>query len=574
GETDVILPAGVFGRQSWIGRLPGDLQQLLISPTPDVGHFGFELVSLERLSLPRLFGHAWRRKPERAALAILNTILGLTRHRDINLAIALRGHALENYAEWRKAGERTTDPEGIDRLPDGVSHPHVRIIAAPTEARNIEAFLKKQPYDAWSVREGGATIDEPELDPKASTHLIEDLDDDGLVVFLPSGARLSDFALISIAGASAIHPEADGLLGDHDHIDRLGRHRSPRFWPGQDPLLATNGYFSGPALFWRVRHLRARATSGGGGQAPRIVPIQRVTMSLPESRADTLAPAAPAFPARGEPQPARTARATVIVPTRDRLDLLKPCVASIMARLGDLDRLMIVDNDSRDEPTLAFLADVARDPRVLVRRHPGPFNYARICNEAARASDAELLLFLNNDTEVVSSDWIDRMAALAVQPTVGAVGAQLIFPSGKLQHGGVVAGTFGLAGHFEAGSESSDGDFFARRRVPHTVSAVTAACMMVERAKFFAVGGFDDVNLPIELNDIDLCLRLCERGERTAIEPRAVLVHHESASRGRTGDDDYGAERLYFRRRWRSLLRNDPHFHPALSLDTTDPRLG
>jgi GT2 family glycosyltransferase len=546
GETDAILPAAVFGRQTWIGVAPAGTREIRISPTQQAGAFGFRLETVERLTLREVIAAAWQRKPERAALALLNILLGLTRHRDINLAIALRGHALTRYGAWRAAGERPLEPDGIDLLPAAAARRQVRTVAPPGEFGDASVPLR------------------------AVAALAEGLSDDDLIGILPHGARLSALAPLTLAGAAENHPNADALLGDHDILGSDGRCRSPRLWPGADPLLAAAGYFDGPATFWRVRHVRAATRPGGAQLSPRIQPVQRVLMTLPDA-----APTHAARPAvRAVAQITRRARATVIVPTRDRLDLLRPCVESILARLAATDRLMIVDNDSREPTTAAYLEEVAGDARVVVRPHAGAFNYARVCNDAARACDGDLLLFLNNDTEVVTADWIDRMAALALRPDVGAVGAKLLFPSRAMQHGGVVIGTYGLAGHFESGLPEGATDFFDRHGAPHAVSAVTAACMMVERSKFFAINGFDDANLPVELNDIDLCLRLAELGHQTIIDPGTVLMHHESASRGRSGDDDYPNERMWFRRRWIAKLRADQHFHPALSLDTTDAKLG
>jgi GT2 family glycosyltransferase len=166
--------------------------------------------------------------------------------------------------------------------------------------------------------------------------------------------------------------------------------------------------------------------------------------------------------------------------------------------------------------------------------------------------------------------------ALAGRPDIGAVGAQLFYPDGLIQHAGVVLGIDGGAGHFQRGLGTATAGYFGSLDAPHEVSAVTAACLAVEANKFAEVGGFDEVNLPIEVNDIDLCLRLAERGWKTAIDPRAQLIHHESASRGANAllDERYSAQTAYFRARWASALRDDPYFHPALSLDALDAWLG
>ena len=154
-------------------------------------------------------------------------------------------------------------------------------------------------------------------------------------------------------------------------------------------------------------------------------------------------------------------------------------------------------------------------------------------------------------------------------PSVGAVGAKLVFPDGTIQHAGVIVGVDGHANHFERRYAPDELGYFQRLDVPHELSAVTGACLAVAKAKFGAVGGFDAQNLPVEFSDIDLCLRLTERGWASLLEPSAVLIHYEAATRKASHDQErrYAREVAYFKARWRHRLRADPYFHPALSLD-------
>jgi GT2 family glycosyltransferase len=183
---------------------------------------------------------------------------------------------------------------------------------------------------------------------------------------------------------------------------------------------------------------------------------------------------------------------------------------------------------------------------------------------------------LNNDVEILHNLWLSRMLPLAAMPDVGAVGAKLLYSDGRIQHAGVVLGIDGRAGHFQRGLSAIDPGYFRSLGSPHEVSAVTAACMAVEARKFAAVGGFDEINLPVELNDVDLCLRLNARGWKTLLESRATLTHVESASRGANAllDARYHTQVAYFAERWKEELRDDPYFHPALSLDALQAALG
>ena len=168
------------------------------------------------------------------------------------------------------------------------------------------------------------------------------------------------------------------------------------------------------------------------------------------------------------------------------------------------------------------------------------------------------------------------MLQFAATADVGAVGAKLYYPDGRLQHGGVVLGLDGFAGHVQRAAAADDPGYLGMLAWPREVAAVTGACLAVEARKFFEVGGFDEARLPIEYNDIDLCLRLAERGYKSVFEPRAQLMHRESASRGGNPrlDSRYAAEHGYFRERWAHRLRDDPYFHPALSLDALEIALG
>ena len=260
---------------------------------------------------------------------------------------------------------------------------------------------------------------------------------------------------------------------------------------------------------------------------------------------------------------------TVIIPTRDRVDLLRKCIESLRRETAPFEAV-IVDNGSIEDATKAYFAGLAADARFSVLHRPGPFNFARLCNEAAGLSRMPALLLLNNDVEAIEPGWLGELTAWTNDPTVGAVAPKLLYPNRTVQHAGVVLGVEGVAGHFEYGLAADDPGYFGRLNAPYSSSAVTGACLAVRRDKFLAVGGLDEVNLPVELNDIDFCLRLAERGWRSIVDGRLRLIHIESASRGRTCvvEEQYPREWSYFRRRWMHRLRNDPAFSPSLSLES------
>ncbi|WP_331302401.1 glycosyltransferase family 2 protein [Methylobacterium oryzae] len=266
------------------------------------------------------------------------------------------------------------------------------------------------------------------------------------------------------------------------------------------------------------------------------------------------------------PLPDARPLASLIVPTRDRLDLLRPCLESLRSCTDwPSTEIIVCDNDSREPETLAYLRALEGEGRGHVVPCPGPFNFAAMNNAAAARARGRLLVFVNNDVEAFRPDWLSRMAREALRPDVGAVGAKLLDGEGRIQHGGIVLGTGGLVTHGHRHFPGDAPGYLAALRVTHAVSAVTAACLAVEAEKFRAVGGFDDAVFAVDFNDVDLCLRLKAAGYRTLLVPGAVLHHREAASRRWTSEARARHEReiAALRKRWGPLLVQDPHYHPG-----------
>ncbi len=259
---------------------------------------------------------------------------------------------------------------------------------------------------------------------------------------------------------------------------------------------------------------------------------------------------------------------TAIIPTRDQPDLLRSCIEGLLQKTDypELD-LLIVDHESRDETARSYLRKLARSGRARVLPFRGPFNFSAMVNLAARHARGDLLLLLNNDTEPLHPGWLRRMAAIAVDPGVGAVGARLLYPDGRLQHAGVVLGLGGVAGNAFSFLPADSPGYFGAAWTTRDYSAVTAACMVTPREDFLAVNGFDADSLPVAYNDVDYCLRLKQIGRRTVYCAEAELIHHESASRG-TGLDP--AEVAVMLDRWGPQIEDDPHYSPNLSRGRPD----
>jgi len=204
---------------------------------------------------------------------------------------------------------------------------------------------------------------------------------------------------------------------------------------------------------------------------------------------------------------------------------------------------------------------------------PEPFNFSRLNNAAAREANGTVLAFVNNDIEITREDWLDEMVALALRPETGCVGAKLLYPDGRLQHAGVVIGLGGVAGHGHRFVRGDEAGYLGRLRATHEVSAVTAACLVIRRSVFDAVGGFDE-ELAVAFNDVDFCLKVRAAGYRNLWTPFAELIHHESVSRGRdltpAKAKRFAEEYAAMQRRWGGQLLGDPYYSPHLTYDRED----
>jgi GT2 family glycosyltransferase len=262
---------------------------------------------------------------------------------------------------------------------------------------------------------------------------------------------------------------------------------------------------------------------------------------------------------------------SIIIPTRDGLSDLRSCIDSILRHDHRNTQILVVDNGSEDPATLEYLAGLTEAGMATVLSHPQPFNFSEINNRAAELATGDILCFLNNDTEVMSRDWLDRARVLLSLDQVGMVGARLLYPDGALQHFGVTTGTADhrVASHPHLGLPEGSGGYFSKARLMQQFSAVTAACMFVTREAFEAAGGFDS-ELKVAYNDVDLCLKVRQAGYRIVGDPDIVLIHKESRTRGADTDGAKAArldaEAALMRSRWGEVLDHDPFYSPNHAL--------
>ncbi|HEF4774386.1 glycosyltransferase [Burkholderia multivorans] len=284
--------------------------------------------------------------------------------------------------------------------------------------------------------------------------------------------------------------------------------------------------------------------------------------------------------------PAPAPLVSIVIPTRDGVELLRQCVESIFTRSTYPNfEIIIVDNGSVKPETLAYFDSLNTRPNVRVLRDDRPFNFSALNNAAVSQSHGEYICLLNNDIEVITPEWLEEMVSLAARPGNGAIGACLWYPNDTLQHGGVMLGLGGVAGHIHARLPRGAFGYFGRAVSTQNLSVVTAACLLIRRSIYDEVHGLDE-ELAVAFNDVDFCIRVRNAGYRNVWTPYAELYHHESATRGSDLSPEkarrFAREIRFMEQRWGAALFNDPAYNPNLTLDASkhafaladEPRIG
>ncbi|WP_043159040.1 glycosyltransferase family 2 protein [Bradyrhizobium sp. Ai1a-2] len=504
---------------------------------------------------------------------------------------------LADYANWR---DRFPLPEPrASRIQLAV------VIAGTAGAQQTLSTLEAQSHENWTA---GVIDGQPlSIDGDGLLEFLEDAASDAQhIVVTMAGMSLEQSALARIAAAFDAYPDVTALYGDLDFLADDGR-----LWPLAFPAfdyerMLEQGYC---AHLFAVRReallagLEARPDNlyrlfnclldQAGPEQANILHLPGALATLPKLnrvnagsllsaasnmhlrargiRAEASQQQGNLFPAVRIIRPIPRERVTVVIPTRDRLSLLRTCIDSIAPAVERCHAdILVVDNDSADPETIDYFADLrGRGFRTL--RIEGPFNFARLNNQAAAMLDSDVLCLLNNDIEAGSDDWLEEMLTRLAEPDVGAVGALLTWPGGVVQHGGVVLGMNFAATHAYTDRFSDDPGFVDQLLVAHECSALTAACLVTRRSDYLAVGGMDEARFAVAFNDVDYCLRLRQAGKRIVFTPHAKLVHAESASRGKDDRADrrdrFERELSLLRTRWGELLNEDPTYNPQLSRD-------
>lgn len=428
-----------------------------------------------------------------------------------------------------------------------------------------------------------------------------------LSAWLAGAPVLAPHALLAFVQTHLAHPEARILYADSDRLQADGHRVEPWFRPAWNPdLFLAKDFLAGVAMVNTELLRTAVAAAEDEGdrlrlaegllrcvaectEAPRHLPLvlwhqpmaatpmattQERLPALARHLRDTATGATCEATASGArirwPLPDPPPKASLIVPTRDRVGLLKTCVGSVLARTTYPSyEVVVVDNGSVERETLDYLASLQSNPRVRIVRDEAAFNYAAINNRAVRAVDGDVVVLLNNDVEVITPGWLEEMVSHALRRGIGAVGAMLYYPDDTIQHAGVVLGLGGVAGHVYSREPRGTPGVHGRAALAQDMSAVTAACLAVRRDVFLDVGGFDE-ELRVAFNDIDFCLRLSAAGYRNVWTPFAELYHHESASRGAEDTPEkrarFVSEVNHMLAAWPGQIADDPAYSPNLSL--------
>lgn len=480
-----------------------------------------------------------------------------------------------------------------------------KAVLLPAESCTLDV---QQYIESLVVKDPRITISAPQSEPRSTA-----LSASTWVSVLCPGDRLSAYALYSLAGCT----DAELIYSDEDELDTNGMRHSPLFKPQWCPDLLLSQPYAGCAIWVRGDKFSQIMPAGGlpcansvgnwqaklalNALAKSIEKIEHIGRILFHRASPlTLSPAddyaalvrlslkeqnLSAHVEKGRvlnsarvmwPVPTPQPLVSLLVPTRDGVEILKPCVDAILERTDYRHfELLILDNQSSCSNTLAYMAEVERqDPRVKVLRWNHDFNYSAINNFGAKHSKGDIIGLVNNDVEPIDGEWLTEMVSQVSRPEIGCVGAKLYYPNGTIQHGGVVLGVGGVAGHAHRFFQHNEEGYAGRLQLIQNFTAVTAACLLVRREVFEKVGGLNEPDLAVAYNDVDLCLKVHELGLRNLWTPYAELYHHESISRGADDTPKKRARALkearYMRKQWGELLDQDPAYNPNLTLAHED----
>ena len=491
-----------------------------------------------------------------------------------------------------------------DRSPS----PHIRPI--------LEEYAQRDQRIKYVVRETNGHI-------SAASNSALDLATGEFVALLDHDDELSPYALYFMAQAINQHPDAAVIYSDEDKIDEAGSRFEPHFKSDWNPdLFFSQNYVSHLGVYRRtlLEQISGFRLGVEGSQdqdlllrclphinATQIIHVPRILYhwrTLPGSTAMAagektyttdagIKALEDYFQQTGQqvrvemgkvpntyrthyPIPAPEPLVSLLIPTRDKVELVETAVRSILEKSTYQNyEILILDNGSIEDATLSYFTAIqAQDSRVRVLRWDFPFNYSAINNFGASQAKGEILGLINNDIEVISPEWLSEMVSHAIRPEIGCVGAKLYFSNDTIQHAGVICSLGGVAGHSHKHFPRDHSGYFYRLVLPQNMTAVTAAVLLVKADIFHAVNGLDETNLTVAFNDVDFCLKVRKAGYRNLWTPYAELYHYESISRGAEDNPEklkrFASEVDYMKKKWPSFMDQDPMYNPNLTRDRED----
>ena len=445
------------------------------------------------------------------------------------------------------------------------------------------------------------------------------------IALMDDDDELAEHALFWVANEILCHPDVDLIYSDEDKIDVVGQRYDAYFKPDWNPaLMLSQNMFSHLGVYRRslvekvggfragfegsqdhdlvlrcadvsaperIRHIsrvlyhwRARPGSTASAEAIKAKPYawQAAASAIEEhlrrrgilgNVVQTLGQYYQINYQIHPPVP----KVSIVMPTACKLQLLKPCVDSLFARTTYADfELLLVVSDIRfaDAGQEAYLKSLKANPRIRILTYEDkPYNFSWLNNWAVAQSTGTVLCFMNDDIEIITPDWLEKLVARVQLEGVGAVGPMLYYPNETIQHAGVILGIGGVAGHAFVGMQKGHGGYFGRAALEQDLSCVTAACMVMRRSVFDELNGYDE-KLAVAFNDVDLCIRMRRAGWRIIWTPQVEMYHHESASLGRHDSPKwkelFDREVKHILERWGDVLENDPFYNPNLSLSTNN----
>ena len=401
------------------------------------------------------------------------------------------------------------------------------------------------------------------------------------VIELTSETILNPAALSTYANSILKNPEVSILYADHDHITASGIHCDPYMKPdwNHDLLAAMNYFAPFIALKKEIWESKKSASSGEheflvkkteeiGTERIKHLPFVLSGVQIDKTGSHLEPTCKRIIADLRDPNP----KVSILIPTRDQGRLLKRCLKSLSTLTEYPDyELIIINHESSESRAIRVIEEYSERKNCRVFDFSGVFNFSAIMNYAASLAIGDVLVLLNNDTEVVDPDWLTELVSQVSRPEVGVAGPLLLFGDGTIQHAGIHPGLGGLMGHGHKHLADGSSGYFNRLKAVHEVAAVTGACLAIEKSTWDELGGLDEKNLPIAYNDVDLCIRSRQKGLRVIFTPYSKVVHHESVSRGVDAAPEKNQrlsdEIRTMHERWGPILDFDPAYSPNLLLD-------